>query len=153
MLTRRKMLIGLSAVVAAPAVISYSNLMPVKLVQTRPYAIVHGIGLDGFEKIMELWEATSPSDFGGKAHEYFKTVTSWEGASLSDQDVANFIKNREAQKLAAYDQWRNTDVWGQEIQWPDVKSQEILGFMELEKKNNESRTWLQNLNIYGKPKC
>ena len=64
-ISRRKFLIGLTALVATPAVIRYSGVMAVNAAQATPFATVTGLDLSGQEIIHKLWEPTNVNLFAG----------------------------------------------------------------------------------------
>ena len=109
MMRRRSFLSGMAALIAAPAVIRVSNLMPIKPVITRPYAVITGVGWNGMPEVVELWEPMSAMDFGQKAHEVFQSVHSWEGmtASMSDDAVDRYIAERKQREAEAKQAWRD----------------------------------------------
>ena len=117
MLKRRSFLTGMAALLVAPAVIRVADLMPIKAVLTRPYAVVSGIDWQGTEKIVEVWEPMSAAFFGGTAHNLFQSVNSWQltTEAFSDDAVERYIAERRQREDAARQAWREMSVTGLDI--------------------------------------
>lgn len=123
-ISRRKFVTGLSALVAAPAVIRFSGIMPVNAAQASPFAMVHGLDISGNEVIHKLWEPMSVNQFAGT--EMFRNmsmVNSWEYAKpvvplapppfvLDDKTVDQIIEERILKRDQQRQAWRDSFAIG-----------------------------------------
>ena len=118
--TRRKFITGLAALVAAPAVIRFSGIMPVNAAQASPFAMIRGLDLTGREVVHKLWEPMSVNQFAGT--EMFRNmsmVNSWEYAKpvvplapppfvLDDKTVDQIIEERILKREQQRQTWRDS---------------------------------------------
>jgi len=131
-ITRRKFIIGLTALVATPAVIRYSGVMAVNAAQASPYAIVHGLNLSGQTVVHKLWEPMSVNQFAGtpmfenmlavhnwvyatpkpmsEASQHIDHWNAMQGA-LNDRTVDQIIADRILKQEQQRKAWLNDPAW------------------------------------------
>jgi hypothetical protein len=128
-ISRRKFLIGLTALVATPAVIRYSGVMAVNAAQATPFATVTGLDLSGQLVVHKLWEPTNVNLFMGTPEfNNLSRVTSWDYAAtptlqsyherhpesrmvLDDKTVDQIIATRILKQEQRYKAWLNDPAW------------------------------------------
>ena len=123
-ISRRKFVTGLSALVAAPAVIRFSGIMPVNAAQASPFAMVHGLDISGNEVIHKLWEPMSVNKFAGtEMFRNMSVVSSWEYAKpvvplapppfvLDDKTVDQIIEERILKRERQHQAWQDSFAIG-----------------------------------------
>ena len=102
-ISRRKFLIGLTALVATPAVIRYSGVMAVNAAQATPFATVTGLDLSGQTVVHKLWEPTNVNLFAGTPEfRNMAAVHSWNYAKPQQSlNTPSFIDDRTVEQIIA----------------------------------------------------
>jgi|GEM_PF-5426936 len=130
--SRRKFITGLVALVAAPAVIRMSGVMPINAAQATPFVTVSGVDLSGQPVIYKLWEPTNVNLFAGTAEfRNMAAVHSWtyvthptllssferDGYRMNadNRTVDQIIADRLKRKSGAEKAWRESIVWDQPV--------------------------------------
>lgn len=125
-ISRRKFVTGLAALVATPAVIRYSGIMPVNAMQASPWGTVTGLNLAGVPVTHKLWEPTTANMFmGTKQFAEMSSIHSWlvTGASsppmarearpklLDNETVDRIIADRILKQEQQRKKWLNDPAW------------------------------------------
>ena len=132
-ISRRKFLTGLTALVATPAVIRYSGVMAVNAAQATPFATVTGLDLSGQMVVHKLWEPTNVNLFAATPEFLnMSRVTSWDYAIpkiqlpappfvLDDRAVDQIIADRILKQEQQREAWRTQYFDGFKLN-PDITS-------------------------------
>ena len=128
-ISRRKFLTGLTALVATPAVIRYSNVMAVNAAQATPFATVTGLDLSGQTVVHKFWEPTNANlfagtqefanmvrvtswDYGVPSRDMLPKSNHWQGTvGLDDRTVDQIIADRILKQEQQRKAWLDDPAW------------------------------------------